>query len=160
VTRTGADEAHLRAIRRVLELMPAFVRQFERDARAMRWPEELAGGYLDARALRFSALGEGPTAGELARDLWISESALTAVLNRLEHAGLIVRERERHDRRVVRVVPTERGREVQAQAEAIRMEHIKRRFGALSTSELEQLSGILERMIGAWDGAQAGREGP
>jgi DNA-binding MarR family transcriptional regulator len=153
------DEAHLRALGRILELTPIFVKQFERDARTLRWPDALAGGFLDGRALRFACLGDRPTAGELARDLGISESALTAVLNRLEHADLIVRERDRHDRRVVRVVATDRGREILAEAETIRMEHIKRRFGALSTTELEQLAGILERMIRSWDGSQGGWEG-
>ncbi len=154
----ASEDAHLRALHRVLELTPAFVRQFERDARNVRWPDELSGGFLDARALRCAARDEGPTAGDLARDLWISESALTAVLNRLERAGLIVRERDRRDRRVVRVVVTVRGREVQGEAEAIRMEHMERRFGTLSTPDLEQLGAILERMIRAWEGGPLGSE--
>jgi DNA-binding MarR family transcriptional regulator len=159
VSTDVVEEAHLRALRRVLELTPAFVKQFERDARTVHWPEELAGGLLDARALHFAARAEVPTAGEMARVLWVSESALTAVLNRLEQSGLIVRDRDRHDRRVVRVVVTERGREVEAEAEAIRMEHMRRHFGALSTPDLEQLAAIMERMIRAADSGLGGPEG-
>lgn len=150
----SADE-HALSLQRVLELIPPFVQQWERDARTIRWPEALAGGLLDVRALRQVARDPGLTAGELARELWLSGSAVTAVLNRLERAGLIVRGREPRDRRVVRLALTDLGRVALERAEATRIEHMTRRFAALSSADLDRLAAILQRMIRAWDGGAA-----
>jgi len=151
-------DAKTAALGRVLELIPRFVRQWERDERTLRLPAPLGGGLLDARTLAQVVSDPGLTAGELARDLGMAGSALTAVLNRLERSGLVVRERGGRDRRVVRLVPTEEGRAVLAEAKAVRMDHLSRRLGTLSAADLDRLAGMLERMIGAWAGAPAPRE--
>jgi DNA-binding MarR family transcriptional regulator len=70
-----------------------------------------------------SALGLGPggrttegapgrmTHAELARRLWLTRATLTGVVDTLEKAGYVRRERDGSDRRVVWLVLTEAGRE-------------------------------------------------
>jgi DNA-binding MarR family transcriptional regulator len=70
---------------------------------------------------------------------------VTRLLDRLEAAGLVRRERDPGDRRVVRAGITERGRERLAPLDAPLARWIRRRLGGLSRAELGALSGLLER---------------
>lgn len=58
-----------------------------------------------------------PTQGALAARLAIDRSVLTYLIDDLEAAGLIERQLDRRDRRARRVVATDRGRQVLADAE-------------------------------------------
>lgn len=60
---------------------------------------------------------EVPTQGALASRLAIDRSVLTYVIDDLENAGLIERRLDPRDRRARRIVATERGRQVLADAE-------------------------------------------
>lgn len=60
---------------------------------------------------------EVPTQGALATRLVIDRSVLTYVIDDLENAGLIERQRDPRDRRARRIVATDRGRKVLAAAE-------------------------------------------
>ncbi|MFC0530435.1 MarR family winged helix-turn-helix transcriptional regulator [Phytohabitans kaempferiae] len=60
---------------------------------------------------------EVPTQGALASRLVIDRSVLTYVIDDLEGAGLIERRLDPRDRRARRIVATERGRQVLAEAE-------------------------------------------
>ncbi|MGN9779361.1 MarR family winged helix-turn-helix transcriptional regulator [Micromonospora sp. H33] len=60
---------------------------------------------------------EVPTQGALASRLAIDRSVLTYVIDDLENAGLIERRLDSRDRRARRIVATERGRQVLAEAE-------------------------------------------
>ncbi|MCL6595780.1 MAG: MarR family transcriptional regulator [Firmicutes bacterium] len=155
----GEGGEHRRAVRRVLEVLPLLMRRWERDARATPWPGELSGGLADALALGRVAREPGLTAGELARALWMSESAVTAVLNRLEGAGLLVRQRQGHDRRVVHLALTERGRAVLEETERLRLDQMSRRFAYLSVADLERLADLLRKMAADGDGGGPGEEG-
>src|SRR5579862_805849 len=56
---------------------------------------------------------------EIANRILFSKSGLTRVIDRMEAAGLVRRERPPEDRRVVRVVLTQQGRDTLAQARAV-----------------------------------------
>ena len=58
------------------------------------------------------AVDTAATAGTLARELDMDSSAMTRLLDRMETAGIVARRSDPHDRRVVRVVLTERGQEL------------------------------------------------
>jgi DNA-binding MarR family transcriptional regulator len=60
----------------------------------------------DARCLDILEEQGSMTAGELARESRLTTGAITAVIDRLEEAGLARRVRDPADRRRVRVVPT------------------------------------------------------
>lgn len=54
----------------------------------------------------------GLTMGELCNRLYLASSTVTDLVDRMEKAGLVTRERDANDRRVVRLRPTERGQEL------------------------------------------------
>lgn len=70
---------------------------------------------------------------------------VTRLLDRLEAAGLVRRERDPGDRRVVRAGISEEGLARLAPLDAPLALWIRRRLGGLSRAELDELSGLLER---------------
>lgn len=73
--------------------------------------EQIGINVTDLNCLNILALRGRMTAGELARATGLTTASITGVLDRLEEAGFVRRERDPHDRRrvVVRLDP-ERGR--------------------------------------------------
>ena len=71
------------------------------------------------------------------------------LLDRLEEMGLVERERDREDRRLVHARITPRGEEVLARLETPVDEIHRRQFGQLSEEELRSLIGMLERVRSA-----------
>jgi DNA-binding MarR family transcriptional regulator len=63
--------------------------------------ERLAINVTDLNCLNILALGGPMTAGELARRTGLTTASITGVLDRLEEAGFVRRERDPHDRRRV-----------------------------------------------------------
>lgn len=70
---------------------------------------------------------------------------VTRLLDRLEAAGLVRRERDPGDRRVVRAGITDDGLARLAPLDAPLARWIRRRLGGLARAELDALSGLLER---------------
>ena len=58
------------------------------------------------------------TVSELASGLHIDTQAISNILRRMERDGLVARRRDTHDRRVVKVEATERGRRLHLETEA------------------------------------------
>jgi DNA-binding MarR family transcriptional regulator len=58
-------------------------------------------------------VGEGTTTTtEIARNVHLSPSTVVGIIDRLEEKGLVERERDKHDRRVVRLTPTDAGKKL------------------------------------------------
>lgn len=85
----------------------------------------------------------------IAERLSLPANAITPLIDRLATAGLVVRERDAEDRRVVHIVPTETGLALEERAAAARAEVVCQiamsdsAMGALR-SELRELVGRLE----------------
>ncbi|MBC3410798.1 MULTISPECIES: MarR family winged helix-turn-helix transcriptional regulator [Pseudomonas] len=62
---------------------------------------------------------DGLTVGEISQRLLTDPGSLTPLLKRLESEGLLSRSRSREDERVVLVQLTDKGRELQAQAQRV-----------------------------------------
>jgi MarR family transcriptional regulator, organic hydroperoxide resistance regulator len=77
------------------------------------------------RALLRLASAEGLTMGELARRCGVSCAAATQVIDQLVDLGLVARERDTEDRRVVRLRLTERARPELEQALARRVRQVR-----------------------------------
>ncbi|HEU5330769.1 MAG: MarR family transcriptional regulator [Thermomicrobiales bacterium] len=77
------------------------------------------------RALLRLASAEGLTMGELARRIGVSCAAATQVVDQLVDLGLVARERDMEDRRVVRLWLTERARPELEQALARRARQVR-----------------------------------
>jgi MarR family transcriptional regulator, organic hydroperoxide resistance regulator len=83
---------------------------------------------------------------ELGEDCGMLASTVTGVVDRLEQAGLAVRERDHDDRRVVWVRLTDHGRARVAELPGWRDE-LARAFTVLPAGELAQLRASVERVL-------------
>ncbi|WP_121255585.1 MarR family winged helix-turn-helix transcriptional regulator [Nocardioides ferulae] len=84
---------------------------------------------------------------ELSRLLDLDAGTLSRLLKRLEAAGLVRRERDRHDERSLAVVLTDEGRALRAQAEEIPVAVVDRL--GVDVDELLELHARLTRVIAA-----------
>jgi DNA-binding MarR family transcriptional regulator len=87
--------------------------------------------------------------GELAQALDITTGSATVACKRLEKAGLLARERQAEDERVVQVSLTEQGR---AQFDALRQrkrEALARWLNVLDPREQEELQCMIDRLLKA-----------
>jgi DNA-binding MarR family transcriptional regulator len=99
------------------------------------------------QTLRFLLLAESSrlTIGELASRHGISSVNCTKLVNRMQKAGMVRRELDSRDRRVVWVVLTEAGR--QRYVACLPISNVDRAvFGVLSTEEQETLIDLLSRI--------------
>jgi len=124
-------------------------------------------------APRLSALSvivfRGPmTLSELAAAEQVRPPTMTRVVAALEADGLVTREADREDRRVVRVRATARGARVLEEGRLRRVEALARELAALDGADrdtLERATGLLERIVGPrhWPvgrGDASQKEGP
>ena len=95
---------------------------------------------------------------EIAAQLVGSPSGTTRIADRLEKAGLIVRETPRENRRIVQVMLTDRGRKVLAKADDLFRSELQDSFGDhLSDHEIASLRHMLRKLLeknGAWQEAR------
>ncbi|MCL4422523.1 MAG: MarR family transcriptional regulator [Actinobacteria bacterium] len=94
---------------------------------------------------------EGLTMTELAKSLGISESAATALVDRLVRNGLVERLADPEDRRLVRIVPSERARNLAARFLAHQRAVMEDAFQVLDDDQLEVLVQLLEKVAAQWD---------
>jgi DNA-binding MarR family transcriptional regulator len=102
----------------------------------LRYEQELdrEGGSLSQQAI-----------GEQLR---IDRSTMVSLIDDLERAGYVKRERNPDDRRAYVITLTAAGKRAQARAEKAVDAHALQFFGQLSKPEREQLHGLLSRLIG------------
>lgn len=82
----------------------------------------------------------GPTIGEVADYLFLQHHSAVGLVDRAEAAGLVTRQREAEDHRVVRLQLTEEG---------------SRRLETLSAAHLEELDRLATQITGLWEGLEA-----
>ncbi|SFH06640.1 DNA-binding transcriptional regulator, MarR family [Desulfotomaculum arcticum] len=87
------------------------------------------------------------TVSKVAEDLYVSLSAITALVDRLCRAGLVVRHRSEEDRRVVWLELTEEGREVVHECLEARRRTIQRYLGQLAEEDLLHMINAYEKII-------------
>jgi DNA-binding MarR family transcriptional regulator len=91
--------------------------------------------------------GEGVPMNEIASRILASKSGLTRVIDRMEEAGLVRRERPTGDRRLVLVVITEAGLEALDESRVVHRDGIRRHFTEhLDERDLELLKGMLQKV--------------
>jgi DNA-binding MarR family transcriptional regulator len=97
--------------------------------------------------LRMLERHPGLTATEVAAEMSLSPAAITGLINKLEDDGLVERRRERDDRRVVRLILTDRARaatKAMRQSFQASMQHT---LQPLSDEELETLARLVEKAL-------------
>lgn len=88
--------------------------------------------------------GEVRTVGELARVLGVRLPTVSGVLDRLEALGLIVRQSDLRDRRVVRIRLTAAGRELTGRLARVGQEHFRHWLSPLCDEEVETVARAFE----------------
>ena len=95
------------------------------------------------------AYGGRATMSDLAHLTYQSAATVTGIVDRLADAGLVERERDRVDRRVVYVRTTQAGTAKLDEIETDRRKQMERMTRALTDEELEQLNSIMSKLIAA-----------
>jgi MarR family transcriptional regulator, organic hydroperoxide resistance regulator len=87
------------------------------------------------------------TVSEVADKLSVSLSAITALVDRLVQAGLVVRSRDEQDRRLVWLEATDKGREILGKCLESRRQVAVKYFGQLTETDLQKLLEIYEKVL-------------
>jgi DNA-binding MarR family transcriptional regulator len=87
------------------------------------------------------------TVSEVAEKLSVSLSAITALVDRLVQAGLVVRSRDEQDRRLVWLEATDKGREMLGKCIESRRQVAVKYFGQLTETDLQKLLEIYEKVL-------------
>lgn len=90
---------------------------------------------------------ESKNIGDLAESLGITQSSVTTACKRMEQKGLLRRQRDHHDERVVRVSLTDFGRQQLDLWHQRRKETVSRLLYPLSETEQEQLNLFITRIL-------------
>ena len=85
--------------------------------------------------------------GELAEALGVTGSSVTTACKRLEKAGLVIRERQSDDERMVRVMLTTQGHEQVEAWHQRRREIVVQWLATLEHDEQKRLQHLLERLL-------------
>ena len=87
------------------------------------------------------------TVSEVADELGVSLSAITALVDRLVKAGLALRSRDEQDRRLVWLEATDKGKDILGKCIESRRKVAAKYFGKLSESDIEKLIEIYEKLL-------------
>lgn len=138
---------------RLLELAPAVRRAFEvkLDAEHRALWRSLTVHQLEALV----ALEGGPTSmRSLCDRLEISESAGTALVDRLAGSGLVERQDDPDDRRVVRIAASDAARAMVAQYQELKRDRLATVLADLPTDDLATLVRIYESVLTSTGGSR------
>ncbi len=94
---------------------------------------------------------DGITAGELARNVSLSQATITDIVKRLESRGLLQRERCGEDKRRINVKLTEQGRVLMEESPLLLQEQFAKRFSELKDWEQSQLLYAVQRLANLMD---------
>ena len=85
--------------------------------------------------------------GEIGEKMMVTVSNLTGIVDRLEEKKLVVRERDARDRRVVRVMLTDKGLKVYRNTIPVFEKSISQFFSPLNKRQQKELAGLLRKLI-------------
>ena len=87
----------------------------------------------------------------IAKDILLSQATVTSILDRLEKADLVKRERSTHDRRIVEICLTEKGADALLTAPELLQSGFLREYRKLDDWERTQLTASLQRIASMMD---------
>ncbi len=117
-----------------------------------RLRQQVAGGVTSSQVSALATVERlgTPTLGELASSEQVQPPSMTKIVVGLEGAGLVARQEDDNDRRVVRVGLTAEGRRTLARSRSLRNAYLVRRLRRLSVDEraaLEDAVRLLEHLV-------------
>jgi DNA-binding MarR family transcriptional regulator len=154
--RAGADAAAQAsaAARRQTDALREAVGRLLGAERRLRGRDHSRSGELTHAQLRsITALGRERemTAGQLAKSADLNPASVTAMLDHLEAAEIVQRERSSDDRRVCKVSLTPKGWELFERKLAAWQSLWEDRLSDLSDDELEVATAVIERVAAIFD---------
>lgn len=145
----------VKAISRYLELRPMVRRRMEGSV-----PPQLREHFASMTPHQLRALLCLPPAGmsmkELAEAMNVTGATASVLADRLVSQGLACRSHDETDRRVVRLAPSEQGREVAEKARRAQRQMAKSLFDQLSDPQVEAFLDVMEAMAAPAAPAKAG----
>src|SRR5580704_10306201 len=117
-----------------------------------RLRQQVAGGVTSSQVSALATVERlgTPTLGELASSEQVQPPSMTKTVMGLEAAGLVARQEDDNDRRVVRVKLTGEGRRTLARSRSLRTAYLVRRLRTLSADDraaLEDAVRLLEHLV-------------
>lgn len=138
VPETRYDLQILQSIRRIIRAVDIY-------SRKLKAQYELTAPQLICLN---SIVEHGPTtASKIARHVYLSPSTLVGILDRLESRGLVRRERDTHDRRVVNVLATDEGRKLVEHAPSALQDGLAKALKDLPRLEQATIALSLKRVV-------------
>ncbi|KOS24484.1 MarR family transcriptional regulator [Bacillus anthracis] len=131
----------------ILELSGSFrkmIRLLQNDINT-RFAEHMP--YNEFSVLRALFLNSPQMASQIASEVNVTSSHITAVTDRFVRKGFVARSRSTSDRRVVYLEITEHGRDLVAKLEGVRKEYYKERFKGWSDQEIEMVLELFGRVL-------------
>lgn len=141
MTKQNIADDVLRAIRRILRKTSEHSRQLLRVA-GLTVPQLLC-----LRAIAETEENADVTVGMVSHAVQLAPATVSRILDRLEDAGLVIRERGSQDRRKVFLSLTDLGRQQIDKLPTPLQEQFISRVLALSIEEQQQLLGSLEKVV-------------
>lgn len=153
----GVAEKKAEAVERVLALRPAVVARMQAAV-----PPDLQAELGNATAHQLQAVlrlpEEGMSMRELATTLGISGAAASALADRLVAHGMVERSASPCDRRVVRLVPTAKGRDLGERFREAQRRAIQALLERLQERQVEALVEIMETIVAGSEDARRAEE--
>ena len=117
-----------------------------------RLRQQVAGGVTSSQVSALATVERlgTPTLGELAASEQVQPPSMTKIVVGLEAAGLVARQEEEADRRIVRVKLTAEGKRTLARSRSLRNAYLVRRLRRLSADERSALADavrLLEHLV-------------
>ncbi|MDY0396903.1 MarR family winged helix-turn-helix transcriptional regulator [Virgibacillus halophilus] len=97
-------------------------------------------------ALQWIIEEDNLTIGELSNKISLAFSTTTDLVDRLEKNGLVQRTKDESDRRVVRIIPLEKGKAIINEVIEKRREYLGEVIGSFTTEQAEALDELLEQL--------------
>lgn len=148
-----------RLAEQILELIPCLRRRFEQAFPAELRDELSTVTVHQLEALRQLRRDGGMTMAELAQSQGIGLSSATALADRLLRQGLAQRTSDAHDRRVVRVVPTDAAVQLVERFAAAKRRTARHALDSLDDGEAATLLALLRKLADAPPASEAPSHG-
>lgn len=132
------EDEILRSLRRIIRAVDLYSRKLM-SQHGLSGPQLLCLNQLHLRGERLS--------GALAKDMSLSPATVTGILDRLETRGLVLRERQRDDKRTVVVRLTDTGRELVEQAPPPLQDTFLLNLRALPEKQQAQICRTLKKLV-------------
>ncbi|MFW2372682.1 MAG: MarR family winged helix-turn-helix transcriptional regulator [Gammaproteobacteria bacterium] len=129
---------------KVLVALRQIIRAIDLHSKKLERESGLTGPQL--LVMQTISHAESVTAGQIARDVNLSQATVTSILDRLEKKAYLRRERSQEDKRKVYICLTEAGRQVLEQAPTLMQESFILRFNSLQEWEQNLTLSSLQRV--------------